>query len=140
MITKIVSNSSACSGANQYTFTLLAGETTLDTCYASVPSGWINSKIRNYNGTGACGTSSGTPKQIWTISNTFGQLKLNACSRTLPTGWVITRETSYTGSGDCGTSSGTPKQKFEAQSTAGQTQMNVCKGSVLPSGWQVGAT
>ncbi|MEK1907505.1 MAG: hypothetical protein AAAB13_17140 [Pseudomonas sp.] len=140
VITKVISNSSACSGNSQYTFTLLAGETRLDTCVRATPAGWINNKQTSYTGTGTCGTYSGTPKQIWQITNTRDQIKLNSCTRTLPTGWVVTRVTNYSGSGDCGQTSGTPRQVFEAQSTAGQKQMNACSGSVLPTGWQVGST
>lgn len=140
VVTKIQGNSSSCSGNNLYTFTRLAGETMLDICVRGTPTGWINTKERSYTGSGICGSSSGTPKFIWQITNSYGQTKLNSCLRTLPTGWVITRQTSYTGPGDCGTASGSTRQKYEAQSTAGQSQMSVCNASVLPSGWEVGAT
>lgn len=140
VLTKIQERSNSCSGGNLYTYTRLAGETVLDTCIRSTPTGWINSKERSYTGSGICGSSSGTPKTIWQISNSYGQVKLNSCSRTLPTGWVITRQTSYSGAGDCGTASGSKRIKYEAQSTAGQSQMSVCNASVLPTGWEVGAT
>lgn len=140
VMTKIQERSNSCSGGNLYTYTRLAGETVLDTCIRSTPTGWINSKERSYTGSGICGSSSGTPKTIWQISNSYGQVKLNSCSRTLPTGWVITRQTSYSGAGDCGTASGSKRIKYEAQSTAGQSQMSVCNASVLPTDWEVGAT
>lgn len=141
VITKVQENSGSCNGNNRYTFTKLAGESVLETCYNSIPSGWVNSKLRTYTGSGVCGSASGTPKTIWQISNSYGQTKLNSCRQSsLPTGWVITRLTSYSGPGDCGQASGSKKIKYEVQSTAGQTQMSVCSGSVLPTGWQVGAT
>lgn len=141
VITRIQERSGTCNRNNLYTFTKLAGESLLDICYNSIPSGWVNSKLRTYTGSGACGTSSGTPKTIWQISNTYDQTKLNSCTQSrLPAGWVITRRTSYSGSGDCGSASGSKKEKYEIQSTAGQTQMSACSGSTLPSGWQVGST
>jgi hypothetical protein len=140
VMTKIQERSTSCSGGNLYTYTRLAGETVLDTCIRSIPSGWINTRERSYTGSGICGSSSGTPRLIWQITNSYGQVKLNSCTRTLPTGWVITRQTSYSGSGDCGTASGSQRIKYEAQSTAGQSQMSVCNASILPSGWEVSAT
>lgn len=139
-ITAIQERSSSCSGKNRYTFMLLAGEKQLEVCNNVIPTGWINSKLRSYSGSGACGTASGTLKNIWQISNTYNQTKLTSCSRTLPAGWVITKESSYSGSGDCGKASSGKLFKLEVQSTAGQTQMNVCRGSTLPSGWAVAAT
>ncbi|QKE65571.1 hypothetical protein HNE05_20140 [Aquipseudomonas campi] len=140
VMTKIQERSTSCSGGNLYTYTRLAGETVLDTCIRTTPTGWVNTKERSYTGSGICGSSSGTPRLIWQITNSYGQTKLNSCLRTLPTGWVITRQTSYSGSGDCGTASGSKRTKYEAQSTAGQSQMSVCNASTLPSGWEVGAT
>ncbi|MDD0842116.1 hypothetical protein [Pseudomonas sp. Gutcm_11s] len=139
-ITKIQERASACSGKNLYTFTLLAGEKQLEICNNAIPAGWVNSKLRSYSGSGACGAANGIPKQVWQISNTYGQTKLTSCSRTLPTGWVITKESSYSGLGDCGKASSGKLSKLEVQSTAGQTQLNVCRSSTLPSGWAVAAT
>lgn len=141
VITRIQERSSSCNRGNLYTFTRLAGETVLETCVNNIPGGWVNSRLRSYTGSGICGSTSGTPKNIWQISNSHGQTKLNSCLQSgLPSGWVITRQTSYSGSGDCGQASGNKRIIYEVQSTAGQSQMNVCSGSVLPTGWQVGAT
>lgn len=140
VMSKIISNSSACSGNSQYTFTLLAGETQLNSCVSTPPSGWINTKQSSYYGTGLCGTTNGPTKKTWQITNSSGQIKLKSCLRTLPAGWVITRQISYTGSGDCGASAGSPVLQYEVQSSAGLSKLSVCSSSTLPSGWQVSAT
>lgn len=142
VITNIQEQSSSCGGRSRYTFTELAGESLLESCSSKVPSGWVNSGIRTYNGRGECGNASPTTaKTIWQISNTYGQTKLVSCLQGgLPAGWVITQRTSYAGSGDCGQAGSRMKTRYEVQSTAGQPRMSVCSGSTVPAGWAVAST